>query len=297
MDLQHLTTFRTIAFVGSFSQAAGLMGYAQSTVSEHIRLLEIELGASLFKRSGSKRIALTAAGERLLGYAEKMSNLEDEIRSEVNQPSDSHGSLSIRIPETVSIHFLPPLLPRFHRIYPGVNLGFMNCTFFDLEEELKTGNADLGFLIIDQFQSPGLLAEILRPVPLVMVTYPSNPLLGQPNVDFAALKGEPFVAPANDCSYVQMLERIMLEQKVRLTQVWRFNSLAAILQALASGIGFTILPEIAVRAEVESGRLAILPWRDQGRVTVNLLMIWRENKYFPPALQAFMDMARAELMA
>jgi DNA-binding transcriptional LysR family regulator len=62
MDLQQLTTFRTIAILGSFSQAAELMGYAQSTVSEHIKNLETELGTLLFKRAGSKRIVLTAAG-------------------------------------------------------------------------------------------------------------------------------------------------------------------------------------------------------------------------------------------
>ena len=130
MELQQLTTFRTVAAIGSFSQAAEVLGYAQSTVSEHIRSLEAELKTRLFKRAGSKRIALTPAGELLLRYGQKMLNLEAEIKSEVVAHTESQGSLSIRIPETVSIHFLPPILQRFRQRFPKANLGFHELRVF-----------------------------------------------------------------------------------------------------------------------------------------------------------------------
>ena len=295
MDLQQLTTFRTIATLGSFSQAAEIMGYAQSTVSEHIKNLETELQTRLFKRAGSKRVALTPAGETLLNYAQKMSNIEDEIRSEVNKPSEPHGTLSIRIPETISIHYLPPVLKRFHQRFPKINLGFMNCVYFDLPEELKAGVVDLGFLITDTFQTADLVTEVLRPIPLVLVTYPSHPLAAGSPVDLTQLKGEPLIAPANDCSYMQMLDRVLTEQKVRLAQVWRINSLAAIKQIVMSGTGVSVLPEIAVQNEVTKGNLVVLPWQERGLITANLVMIWQKNKWLPPVLQTFMEMIREDL--
>lgn len=295
MDLQQLTTFRTIATLGSFSQAAEIMGYAQSTVSEHIKNLETELQTRLFKRAGSKRVVLTPSGEVLLNYAQKMSNLEDEIKSEVNKPDEPHGTFSIRIPETVSIYYLPSIIKRFHQRFSKINLGFMNCVYFDLPEELKAGIVDLGFLITDTFQTVDLATEILRPIPLAMVTYPAHPLASASVIDLSQLKGEPLIAPANDCSYVQMLERVLTEQKVRLPQVWRMNSIAAIKQVVMSGTGVTVLPEIAVQDDVAGGNLVILPWREKGMITANLLMIWQKDKWLPPVLQAFMEMIRKEM--
>jgi DNA-binding transcriptional LysR family regulator len=88
---------------------------------------------------------------------------------------------------------------------------------------------------------------------------------------------------------------VLIEQKVKIPRVWRFNSIAAMKNVLMSGAGFTVLPEIAVREEVSAGKLAILPWNDREEVTANLIMAWQQNKWLPPALKAFMDMAREEL--
>ncbi len=294
MELQHLDTFRTVATLGSFSQTAEVLGYAQSTVSEHIRSLESELDTRLFKRSGSKRVALTASGEVLLKYAQKMSNLEEEIKVEVKEQKETRGTLSIRVPETVSIHFLPAILKRFRGRFPKVNLGFMNCVYFDLPEELKAGMVDLGFLITDAFRTADLETEVLRPIPLLMVTYPGHPLAAGAEIDIAQLKDEPLIVPANDCSYVQMLDRILTEQKVKLPLVWRFNSLAAIKQVVTSGMGVAVLPEISVKSELAAGSLAVLPWQEKG-IAANLLMIWQKNKWLPPVLQAFMEMVREDL--
>jgi DNA-binding transcriptional LysR family regulator len=95
---------------------------------------------------------------------------------------------------------------------------------------------------------------------------------------------------------VQMLDRILIEQKVKLPLVWRFNSLGAIKQALMSGIGVSVLPEISVKSELSTGSLAGLPWHEKG-IVANLLMIWKRDKWIPPVLQAFMDMVREGLAA
>ena len=294
MELHQLKTFQAIASLGSFSQAAEALGYAQSTVSEHIKNLETELQTRLFKRAGSRQVALTHAGEMLLKYAQKMLNLEVEIKTEVNEQTEAQGTLSIRIPETVSIYYLPPVLKRFHQRYSKVNFGFMNCVYFDLPEELKAGIVDLGFLITDTFQMADLATESLRAIPLVMITYPTHPLAAGSDVDIFRLKEEPLIVPANDCSYVRMLDRVLAEQKVEFPLVWRFNSIAAIKQVVMSGTGVSVLPEIVVKSEIAAGTLAALPWHD-GLMMANLLMIWQKNKWLPPILQTFMQMIREDL--
>ncbi len=295
MELHKLRTFLAIASLGSFSNAADILGYAQSTVSEQIKGLEAELQTRLFVRAGSKQVALTPAGEMLSNYAQKMLNLEAEIKSELNEHIEAQGTLSIRIPETVSIHYLPPILKRFRQQYSKVNFKFMNCVYFSLPEELKSGIVDLGFLITDTFQMDNLTTETLCSIPLVLVTHPTHPLIDNSDIDISRLKSEPLIVPANDCSYMRMLERLLAEQKVELTLVWRFNSIAAVKQVLTSGTGYSVLPEIVVKNELAAGTLSPLPWR-AGLTTANLLMIWQENKWLPPILQAFMEMIRKELI-
>lgn len=113
-------------------------------------------------------------------------------------------------------------------------------------------------------------------------------------MDLSQLKGEPLIVPSNDCSYVHLLERILAEQRIRLAQVWHFNSIEAIKQAVKNRIGISVLPEIAVRRELAEGSLAALPWQVE-KIAAELLMIWQKNKWQPPLLRAFMGMVREEL--
>jgi DNA-binding transcriptional LysR family regulator len=295
MDLQQLATFRVIATLGSFSQAANVMGYAQSTVSGQIKNLESELHTRLFTRSGSKRVTLTPVGEALLKYAQKMSDLEDEIKIEIVSPKEPHGTLSIRIPETASTHYLSPTIKRFHTDFSRVNLNFMDCTYFDLPEELSAGIIDLGFLITDIYQTPNQTSEIICPIPLVLVTGIFHEFSEDSAFELSQLLGKPLIAPSNDCSYLQMIDRLLTEQKIKFPKIWRFNSVEAIKQMLKNEIGFAVLPEIAVEKEMEQGSLKILPWRENTLQSANLWMIWQTNKWLPPVLKAFMEMVRQDL--
>ena len=81
IDLQHVKTFLTVATTKNFSQAAVLLGYSQSSVTHHIKMLERELGTSLFDRFRFARtVALTDAGRVLFGYAQRLLALADGER-------------------------------------------------------------------------------------------------------------------------------------------------------------------------------------------------------------------------
>lgn len=79
MDLESLRIFRAVASELSITHAAARLGRVQSNVSTRVQQLETELGADLFVRTG-KRMALSAAGERFLDYAQRMLALGEEAR-------------------------------------------------------------------------------------------------------------------------------------------------------------------------------------------------------------------------
>ncbi len=82
LDLQQLQTFQMIAITGSFSRAAALLGYQQSSVTYQIKALEKALGAALIERERfSRKIALTEYGRRVLHYSGLILKLADDLLS------------------------------------------------------------------------------------------------------------------------------------------------------------------------------------------------------------------------
>jgi DNA-binding transcriptional LysR family regulator len=79
LDLQQLDSFRTVARLQSFTHAGVVLGFAQPTVTFHIKRLEKELKVALFRRGRfSREVRLTKAGERLLAYSDKLLELARE---------------------------------------------------------------------------------------------------------------------------------------------------------------------------------------------------------------------------
>jgi DNA-binding transcriptional LysR family regulator len=294
MELRQLYTFRAVATLASFSQAAYTLGYAQSTVSEHIKLLEIDLNTKLFNRDG-KQVALTPAGELLLQYAQKMLNLEDEIRSELNGSDEIYGSLSIRIPETISTYYFPHILKNFHKRFPRVNFQFNSCSHYGLTEELRSGITNLAFLITNNFSSVGLDTIKLLKVPLAMVTYPENQLALKTSISLSEIHNGPLFAPSSDCSYFKIVESLFLEDKIPLPNILRINSVAAIKRNIIAGTGVAVLPRIAVQDELSKKLLVELNLK-KGTLTADIVMIRLKNIWHPPILEAFMDITKKVLL-
>jgi DNA-binding transcriptional LysR family regulator len=293
MDLKQLFTFRTVAVLGSFNQAADLLNYAQSTVSEQIKTLEVDLGVKLFNRDGKKN-SLTPAGDLFLQYAQKMIDLEEEIRTEIKGSEEVHGSLSIRIPETVSTYFLPPVLKIFKGRFPHVDFHFNSCSCYGLLEELRSGIIDLAFLITKDFRDVDLEIHTLMEVPLMMITYPDNPIAAKSNVQLIDLINEPVFVTSSDCNYYKILEDLLANKKIKLSILYRINSIEAIKQNIAAGTGVALISKIAVHEEISNGSLVELPF-EKGPLSANMVMIRLRNKWHPPILEAFMDIIKETL--
>jgi DNA-binding transcriptional LysR family regulator len=295
MELRQLKTFRTVAILNSFNQAAAVLNCAQSTVSEQIKTLENDLNVALFKRAG-KRIALTEAGELLLQYAQKMLDLEAAVKTEVPSRQEHYGAFSIRIPETMSIYYLPPVFKTFHQRFPRIRFYFNSCAYYSLEQELQSGITNLAFLITDTFQAARLETEVLLTVPLALMAHPDHPLTSKTHVSPQDLKDELIFLSKSDCSYRMLFEKMLTEEKIESALIVDFSSTETIKKCIMAGIGITIIPEVAVKTEIAEGQLAVLPW--QGRpFSAKLLMIWHKNTWISPTLQAFMDLIRETLTA
>jgi len=289
MDLQRLQTFRTVATLMNFSQAAEVLHYSQSTVSAQIKTLENEIGILLFKRIG-KSVRLTEAGAKMLVYADKLLTIEEEAVAEVTGRNKVSGLLTLRMPQTVATHYLPRILCDYQPRFPGMRLDITSCALHSLEHELRIGTVDLAFLFADTIGAKNLECELLRIEPLAIVTHPSHPLTARKSVDFKDLEGQVLLFPKSDCGYRMIFEQALATERVTPATVIEMNNIEAIKQTIRAGIGVTIIPEIAIRIDVEKEEMARVCWADD--LETGLLMIHYKDKWRSPAVEAFMETMR-----
>jgi len=293
MDLQRLQTFRTVATLMNFNQAAEVLHYSQSTVSAQIKTLENEIGVLLFRRIG-KSVRLTEAGAKMLVYADKLLAIEAEAVAEVTGRNKVSGLLTLRMPQTLATHYLPRILCDYQPRFPGMRLDITSCALHSLEHELRIGTVDLAFLFADTIGAKNLECELLRIEPLAIVTHPSHPLAARKSVDFKDLEGQVLLLPKSDCGYRMIFEQALATERVTPATVIEMNNIEAIKQTIRAGIGVTIIPEIAIRIDVETGEMARVCWADD--LETGLLMIHYKDKWCSPGVEAFMDTMRRFVM-
>ncbi|MEQ8284854.1 LysR family transcriptional regulator [Thalassospira sp.] len=144
LDLKLLTTFVRAAHAGTLSAAAIQVGRTQSTVTMQIQRLEDALGQTLFHRSGSG-VRLTGAGDRFLGYAERILRLHDDAISSFSDQG-LRGAITFGCPEDYLIAFFPALLKSFGSIYPDVEIKVVSAPTPELQKLLHARQIDMALV-------------------------------------------------------------------------------------------------------------------------------------------------------
>ena len=292
MELRQLRTFRAVATAASFTQAAVILNYAQSSVTAQIQALEQEMGVPLFDRLG-RRVRLTEAGMRLLQYAGRILDLVDEAQASVSGSAPLEGVISIGAPETICTYRLPAVLRAFRDAYPQVRLSFRPMLDADLFHAVRSGAVDIGFLLQEPVKAEGLVVEGLILEPLLVLAGADHPLAREPAVGPADLSGQTLLLTENGCGYRHLFEQAVAQAGVYSVIKLEFNSVEAIKQCVAAGLGIAFLPRVAVSQELAQGRLCALPWGKSFQVTTQL--IYNKEKWLSPALNGFLALSRSML--
>ena len=292
MDLRQLHTFRLLAQTLSFSQTAVQLNYAQSTVSTQIKSLEKELNVTLFDRLG-KNIRLTAAGNNLLIYADKMLDLAGEAKAALSFDEPS-GILTITAPETLCSYRIPDVLRRFQAEYPLVQLIFRPRPKYNLQRPLREGYMDVAFIIDQPLQMQDLEITPLVSEQIMLVAYPDHVLVGETAVTAQDLQHEPVLLTETSCGYRQEFERLIKDEGVQLGTKMEFHSVEAIKQCTMAGLGIAFLPEIAIQGELATQKLIPLDWAGPN-INLETQLIWHKDKWLSPALRAFLQVVQEVL--
>src|SRR3990172_7728623 len=165
LDVDQLRTFIAIAETGSFTKAAEVVNKTQSAVSMQMKRLEERLARPIFARDG-RASKLTEDGTRLLDYARRIVKLNVETVAAFSD-AELSGRVRLGVPDDYADRYLPEIMARFSRAYPGVELT-VSCQPSSELIELINGN-ELNLAIVTSCDGKGPV-EIFRRERLLWVS-------------------------------------------------------------------------------------------------------------------------------
>ncbi|MFP3919267.1 LysR family transcriptional regulator [Lysinibacillus telephonicus] len=283
MDLQSLKIFQTVAKLGSISQAARELQYAQSNITMKIQQLESDLQTTLFYRH-NRGTALTAKGIMLLAYTQKIFNLIEETKSVMNDDQTPKGQLTIGSMETTAAVRLPALLSRYHKDFPDVDLTIKTGPTKQNIQGILQYELD-GAFVAGPIGHPELIEKEVFEEELVLITDSIDP----PISSFEDFQTRTLLVFHNGCSYREKVEQWLQKEGLIPNKVMEFGTIDAIIGCVEGGLGISMLPQSVVAKNVQNGTLRqySLP-NEYGKVKT--VFIYRKDKYLPASLKEFINM-------
>lgn len=280
LTLKHLRYFEALDRHRHFGRAAEACAISQPALSVQIKEMEEILAAPLVER-GARRIHLTALGEAVADKAreilQSVEELGDLARSSL---SPLTGRLRLGIIPTVAPYLLPRLIKALASHFPGLELHPREAVTRKLISSLLAGRLDVAIVALP-ISEPSLTEFELLTEEFVLVRHESEAAKPVPDLDklremrlLLLEEGHCFRDQAlSVCNMSSILPRDMMEG----------SSLTTLVQMVGSGIGVTLIPEMAVHVEIRSAPVAVarLPHRDARRT---IGMVWRKTNPLAPQL-------------
>jgi DNA-binding transcriptional LysR family regulator len=254
--LHQLKVFEATARHGSFTRAAEELYLTQPTVSIQVKQLTKAVGLPLFEQIG-KRLYLTQAGQKLLETCQKIFEGLDQFEMSVaDLKGMKQGQLRLAVITTAK-YFVPRLLGPFCQRYPGIDISLEVTNHQHIQERMANNEDDL-YIISAPPEQPDLKIYPFLENPLVVIAPKDHPLVDQSNVPIQALNGEPFIMREPGSGTRQAVQGLLAKHKVAVKVRLELGSNEAIKQAIAGGLGISILSLHTIISEGTTGEFAIL---------------------------------------
>ncbi len=297
MDFRQIEAFVNVVKYKSFSKAADASFLTQPTISTHVSTLEKELGLKLIDRHGKQALP-TRQGKILYKYAVHLLNTREKAIDALDDyTSEIDGVLEIQASSIPGEYIVPVLISRFREKHPQVRFYLEQSDSSKVEENLLEQKGEVGFL--GYRGTANLNYEKILTDPVVLIT-PNNSkfqtLIGKDLVpeDFI---NEPFVwreqGSATRKEFEAAIASMGYDPK-QLNVAARANSMEAIKQAVANGLGVSVVSQIAVECSLGGGRFLSFPIEGM-KIDREFYLVWNKNVALSPTAEAFKNFVLSTL--
>ena len=255
MTLRHMTIFVAVCEDNSITKAAEKLHMAQPAVSLAVKELEEYYDVKLFDRL-SKRLFLTDAGKKLLEYAAHIVSLFSDIGNNIRQWERS-GKLRIGASITIGTHLMPKYVSAFYKGHPESNIEvFISSS--DLIEK-KILKSELDFALIEGIvHSDSIIGHTFMKDRLAAICAPSCALCKEDTITMEQLLSQPLMLRESGSGTRELFDHIMASFEYTYTPAWESTSTRALINAVSSGLGVSVLPYMLVQDELEKGSIVEL---------------------------------------
>lgn len=264
LDIDALRALKAISDQGGVTRAARFLSLSQSAVSHKIRRLEESIDCPLLSRRPGAPL-LTEAGQRLVGYAERILGLHDEAVQSLSKRRLA-GRIRLGITEDISSSGLARILARFAQLHPGVQVRTHVAQSLVLQRQLAAQKIDISVMQV--------FVDDVLPADTVLWREGLHWVRSRDH-GFEASGPVPFLAFDEDCFYRQWAVENGPAHNWRLNTVLECASSAGIAAAVEAGMGISLLNERHITPAMEivdhlfqpAPEIAYLVRPAEGRVT------------------------------
>ena len=250
-----LEMFVATAELRSVQRASERVFRTQPAVSMAIRKLEEELGTPVFDRASRGNYQLTAAGQVLFGYAQRLLSLRDEAITHLKElQSLEDGRVRIGANESMGNYLLPRLIQTFRRKYPKIRIDVTRQNSRQLIHDLRDNMVDLALISFAPDEKDLEALPIMKDE-LVLIASPAHPLAKKGTVSLRELGGESFIAHTVTSQSRQKVVEAFRSTETPLRIVMEVAMIETIKKLVAAKLGLAFVPEMSVQDEIQHGEL------------------------------------------
>jgi DNA-binding transcriptional LysR family regulator len=302
MRLEQLQAFLEIAQTGSFQQAARKCGVTQSTISRQIQGLEADLGVELFHRTNHAK--LTLGGERLLPRVRKICQEWETATEELaDLIAGKQPELCIAAIHSVCAFYLPPVLQKFCRSYPDVQLRVTSLGSDRSLKVLKDGLVDLAIVMHNRFLIAGreMAVEVLYEEPIEVLTAANHPLAQHESIPWSDLIKYPQVVFKDGYGMQRLIQDRFDRLEATLHAALEVNTLDAFRGVVRQGELIALLPQSALIEARCDPSLAVRPLgcninsADNSSLTRRVVMVTTQDRLQIPPIEHFWQLVKSNI--
>ena len=287
MELRNLVTFTHVAEQGSFTKAAELLGYSQSTVSFQIKQLEEELDCLLFERI-NHTITLTQRGHALVSYAHQILALTDAFKEGSKKEDRISGHVHLVTPDSVCEDMVTTHYIDFHSKFPFITIKFTTADTNVMFDMLDRNDADLVITLDRHSYNKDYIIAKEQQLPVHFVTNAKSQYANRKGLSIHDIANEPFILTEYGQGYRRVFDREMAKKSIDITPVLEIGRTDVITSLLAQSNMISFLPDFVTKPLVDSGDLCYLDVADVN-IEIWKQLIYHKNKWMSKSLKTVIE--------
>ncbi|MEO0235165.1 MAG: LysR family transcriptional regulator [candidate division WOR-3 bacterium] len=288
LNLNQLYTFYTLVKAGSYRRAAERLFLTEAAVYMQVKSLEHQIQYKLIDRVG-KELKLTELGEIVFSYCEKIFTIVKELNSAIGNFKDmKSGILRIGVAKTIMDYLMPLIICFFAKRYPHIKIHLEEDSTKNLIEAVTNGLYEIAISAKFPSSRRFLSFSPFTTANLYFVGPVQDKIFMGNSISIKDLERMPLIMTHKESATRQILEKVFEKYGVRPLVILESASMEFIKNFVKTGKGYSFLPDLAIRDELEAQTLRIIRIEELN-ITYEIGIYYLKERTLSPQAKTFVD--------